>query len=238
MRGLLLVIGLAIFGISCERIDGCINASGDRILTQRIESPFYVIDLRISATLNVEVDTSLTEPDIELIAQENLHENISIETLDGVLTIDFNDCIDQHEEVFINVKTPFLGSVIISGPGLIQTSEIIRQPEFTVVGNASGDCNILVDVDRLNVYSYGSGELTFSGYAQSSMIEINTSADYYGYDLLADTMDVFINASGNAQVRVENELNAFVNASGNIYYKGSPLINQTGTGSGRILEDN
>ena len=239
MRKLLFILGILILGASCSKLDDCTNASGDRVLTQKAVTPFNTINLKISATVEVEVDTSISYPVINVIAQSNLHEIIEVVTVDSVLSIDFTECIDQHEGIIIQVRNPKIDAVVISGPGIIKTTEVIRQPNFIVYGSASGDCDILLDVENLSVQSNGSGELTFSGYAQNSYIDINTSGDFYGYELYTDTVNLFINSTGNSQVRLGDVLNAEINSSGDVYYIGdNPIINRSGTGSGKIIESN
>ena len=234
----LVILCLVILLASCNEEDECIKAFGDEILTARTTSTFSTLRVSLSALVKVEVDATLTQPEIKLIAQTNIHERISTTVTDGVLDIAYTECIEELKEVDILIRTPQLNRIEIEGPAIIETSEIIQQEELYVYGNASGDCNLLVNVDTLLVESYGSGELRFAGYAKRTGVLLSTSADFYGFDLATDSLVATIQSSGNAQVRVSDLLRVRMNGEGDVLYKESPRIIQDGDGSGLVIDVN
>jgi len=234
----LAIFCLAILLASCDEEDGCIKAFGNEILTVRTPDAFTTLRVSLSALVKIEVDETLTEPEVKLIAQTNIHERISTNVTNGVLNIAYTECIEELKEVDILIKTPQLNRIEIEGPAVIETSEVIQQEKLYVYGNASGDCNLLVNVDSLLVESYGSGELQFAGYAKHVGVLLATSADFYGFELASDSLLAAIQSSGNAQVRVSNLLRTQIDGKGDVLYKGRPTIIQSGDGEGLVIDAN
>jgi hypothetical protein len=229
---------LLLLGASCSREADCIQASGDRILQSRAVSPFSTVDVGLSASVYFEVDTSLTLPLVDVVAQSNIQDEISTTVTDSVLMLKFTGCIEKHEVIRITVKTPAIETIVLSGPGAIRSTEKISQEKLTVLSNASGDCDLLVELNELNVQSFGAGELRFAGYTGRADVVLTTSADFYGFELATDTAMLSIISSGNAQVRVQHILTAGITGSGDVFYKGAPIINRSGSGSGEIKNAN
>ena len=69
-------------------------------------------------------------------------------------------------------------------------------------------------------------------------LSVEGSGDFYGEQLPVNKAQVVLNGSGNATVRVENELNIIINSRGNLYYYGIPQITAEINGSGDLINSN
>ncbi len=238
MKRFVIFIFVIIIAASCSQNGDCIQASGDRLLQSRAVAQFNTVEVGLSAAVYFEVDTSLSLPIVDVIAQANIQEEIRTLVSDSILRLEFNGCVEKHEAIRINVKTPSIESIVLSGPGAIRSTEKITQEKLTIQSNASGDCDLLVELNELNVQSFGAGELRFAGYTGKADVVLTTSADFYGFELATDTAVLNIISSGNAQVRVLHVLSASITGSGDIFYKGAPILNRTGSGSGELKNAN
>jgi hypothetical protein len=106
--------------------------------------------------------------------------------------------------------------------GIYELTYYITIPTIERVTN-SGSGNVTVTdpiaVDRMKVSLIGSG-------------------GFYGFPLEANTFDVDISGAGNCEITVKDDLDVVIDGSGSVYYKGSPVIHEDITGSGRVVEAN
>lgn len=227
-----------VFLAGCKEENECIKAAGNEILSIREVSNFQTLRVSLSALVALEINDQLSTSEVKIIAQTNIHERIATTVADGILDISYTECIEELKEVDIIISTPSLTRIDIKGPAIIRSSKLIDQDLLYVYGNASGDCDLLVNVDSLAVESYGSGELNFDGYAKKAAVLLETSADFYAYQLATDTLDVQIASSGVAQVRADSLLLVNMKGSGNVLYKGKPTVTVNGNGTGEVIDVN
>jgi hypothetical protein len=90
------------------------------------------------------------------------------------------------------------------------------------------------------VRNTGSGNVTVSDPISVDRMEISLigSGGFFGFPLTASRCQVDISGSGNCEITVNDDLDVAVDGSGSVYYKGSPIINEDITGSGRVVDTN
>ena len=64
------------------------------------------------------------------------------------------------------------------------------------------------------------------------------SGGFFGFPLTAENCDVDILGSGNCEVTALGKLDVILDGSGSVFYKGSPIIHEDITGSGRVVDSN
>jgi len=90
------------------------------------------------------------------------------------------------------------------------------------------------------VRNTGSGNVTVSDPISVDHMEISLigSGGFYGFPLASSRCQVDISGSGNCEITVNENLDVVVDGSGSVYYKGSPIIHEDITGSGRVVDSN
>jgi hypothetical protein len=90
------------------------------------------------------------------------------------------------------------------------------------------------------VMNTGSGNVTVSDAMSTDRMSVSLigSGGFFGFPLESNTCDVDISGSGNCEITVNDDLDVVIDGSGSIYYKGSPIIHDDITGSGRVVEAN
>jgi hypothetical protein len=130
---------------------------------------------------------------------------------------------------------------------------VLESVELADYGAVRGDG---LRVDRLSLRLTGTGELEFpeldtaelevstmqgggsvfvSGRAQRQRVELAVVAEYHARDLESSRAQVEIFGVGSATVRVRERLTASITGAGSIYYLGSPEVESTVTGTGRVV---
>jgi hypothetical protein len=90
------------------------------------------------------------------------------------------------------------------------------------------------------VSNIGSGNVTVEDSISVDYFRVSLigSGGFFGFPLSADQCDVYISGSGNIEVTAVEDMDVVVDGSGSVFYKGSPIIHEDITGSGRVIDSN
>jgi hypothetical protein len=202
-------------------------------------SPFREVSLRISANLTIEQGTS---SQIEMTAEQETLDKIIVEVVDHKLIIRysfedtfFRDFNPGH--ITLKVITPELEMLGVTGSGNILSEKPIdtRVIELFIAG--SGNIKIaILKCERLEAEITGSGDIVVSGGDTTREIKllIAGSGNLIANQLPAEYGNIRIAGSGNCDVNITHLLDAKIFGSGDIRYSGSPTIESTIAGSGKI----
>ena len=104
----------------------------------------------------------------------------------------------------------------------------------------SGSGNMIFDIiaNEIDADITGSGNLNCTGFAPTQILNVSGSGNYKGFFVESQNTTVDLSGSGNAECKVNTQLNATLSGSGSVYYKGSPVINATITASGEVIDAN
>jgi hypothetical protein len=93
-----------------------------------------------------------------------------------------------------------------------------------------------IDVRALRVDISGSGMATIGGAADEQDIRLSGSGRYEAAELRSQRVTAAISGSGEVAVAVSGELTVDISGSGTVTYSGDPKINQSISGSGRLIK--
>ncbi len=202
---------------------------------------FSEISLRIPGKLHLEQGSKQS---VEIVGKQSTLDEIITEVRGRELVIRFKsknyfwkDFEIGKIEIFITV--PEIDELSISGSGDIINDGEINSRILNLIVSGSGDI-LLNDLkaERVKVAISGSGDVALAGdgKAEDLSVTISGSGDFKGIDFAADDVVVKIAGSGGASVYAENILNVRVAGSGDVKYKGSPRIDQSVVGSGKVYK--
>jgi hypothetical protein len=96
---------------------------------------------------------------------------------------------------------------------------------------------VINEISDIGLLGVGSFEL--SGVYQDELsISLIGVGHVDAYDLEVSSCTIISSGVGDCKVRVRDELNITITGVGSVYYKGNPLITQTITGIGTLVNDN
>jgi hypothetical protein len=208
--------------------------NGD-ITTKTVNTSDYD-NVEVVGFMDVEL-ISGAEGAISVTTDDNIHEYLEIETEGNTLKISVKKKTNIRTRKGIKIKVPFtdLKEVSLVGSGDIVSNTPIKGSavELQLVG--SGDMELVLDVNQLDVNLNGSGDMDLKGKAKRLEVKLAGSGDFNGKQLQADDTEAFVAGSGDIEVAAKNSLKARVNGSGSIYYAGKPERTDTKViGSGSI----
>lgn len=90
------------------------------------------------------------------------------------------------------------------------------------------------------VYNIGSGNVSVLDPMETEQMDIRIlgSGNFSGFLLSTQDCQVDIVGSGNCEITTHALLDASIDGSGSVFYKGTPLIKDRITGSGRVVDSN
>jgi hypothetical protein len=167
---------------------------------------------------------------------------------------DVDDLITKVENGFLQVKYPpkfkirrsklsiyitssELEAVKISGSAHFKSDDPITSDKMECAVSGSGE--ILIEeltADEVDVKISGSGDVVLmKGSADEMDSRISGSGKLHAEAFEVDEFSAGISGSGGVRITINDELDARISGSGKIQYHGSPRVNSTSSGSGKVV---
>ncbi|MDR1909190.1 MAG: DUF2807 domain-containing protein [Spirochaetaceae bacterium] len=206
--------------------------NGDIITIDRtISSSFDGIHLETGATVNLYQNP---EQKISITVDSNIEKFIQTEIKNGILDIKYWNGYNRPTQNIINIYTPGIQSIAISGSGTIVIADKITTDSLKTHISGSGEIEGPVECDTLAISIFGSGDIKLNGRSREAEISISGSGDVVCDKLQVNNADIRISGSGAVLIDVADNLKGRIFGSGNILYLGTPRINFRASGSGKI----
>ncbi len=212
---ILMFTAIAVIFSSCskETIRGA-GSTGSRTLTipafTAVET-HYDIDAVISYGATQEV---------VMTGYDNLLNILDVKVENGILKLKYNkDWYNiRNGNIKATIKIPVIAKTVIHGSGEIYVNGFVNGNIFNSKIHGSGNIRIV----NCNYHS--------------ALLEVYGSGNIEAQGLQAGQAEAVIHGSGNTGISVIERLKASIFGSGNIYYWGSPLLEVSQNGSGRVIK--
>lgn len=135
-------------------------------------------------------------------------------------------------EVYVTVSR--VEAISVAGSGEIVGETPIESGSLALNVAGSGDLNLEVNTTHLDVRVAGSGTSTLRGTTDAINTDTAGSGDIRAAGLKAQTAEVRIAGSGNADLQVAERLDAQILGSGDVQYRGQPEVELSSLGSGKV----
>jgi hypothetical protein len=237
---MLILAALPVF-TGCVMENPCIHGEGPLVFVTMELPGMTSVDLRGSMDVVVNYGE---EQKVVVKGHGNIISHLRTRVEGGNWQIGLDQGCYSDFTMTVYVTLPQLDRVSVNGSGSVTVNSWKPGEETLVLeNNGSGriDLNDLQGKESLAVFINGSGSVKCNDH-ESGLRKLEVygsgSGSFFGYGAASDTCLVVSTASGNTQVFARKKLTANLSGSGNVYFKGSPLIEVSRTGSGRLLEGN
>ena len=230
----LTVIVSAIMMRSCLFGDWDTGVSGDgNVVTEEIHVTGFS---GVHASSGIDVNISQGDFFVELVADENLHEFITIEKEGNMLRIGSERSIYRAKSKVVNVSVPELTKIKISSAGDVKGMSDFLCEDIDISISSAGDLDLTVDANEIKLSISSSGDCNLRGSANSLDARLSSAGDLHAFDLFADFVKVTVSSAGDARVWANKEIEMSASSAGNIYYKGDARVMRSSTSSaGNII---
>ncbi|WP_428232915.1 head GIN domain-containing protein [Flavobacterium sp.] len=200
-----------------------IKGNGNVISQTRTTAEYDAI--RVSGFFDVDLVAG-KEGKIIIKGEENLLSSIKVEVEDNVLKIYVEKGSNIRPGIGkkIEVTVPFekISEVNLTGSGNVKSKNSIKNDKFLAKLSGSGNFNLAIDSNNLELNLSGSGNVRLKGNTDTFTTKLSGSGDIDATDLKSKNVDVNVSGSGNSRVNCTESLTARVSGSGDIKYTGSP----------------
>ena len=228
----LVLIAMAMLFSSCEKVNG----DGPVVTQTRNITNFAGVDLRVSADVYFEQSPTYK---VEVSAQQNILDVMETYVSDNKLVVKFeNDVrVKSHDPIIVRVWAPSADHFKISGSGSISATGTLNPSNMEFDISGSGNINVVeLNTATIDVDISGSGDVKVnSGTSTHEKIRISGSGDVDLGNVAASSADTHTSGSGDIRLHAAQNLTVRISGSGSVYYKGTPVINSTISGSGRLI---
>lgn len=221
----LMVLGafLAGFMVNAQSSNNRVDGNG-KVVTQTRNTADYDA-IKVSGSFDVDLVAG-KEGKITIKGEENILNVIIVEVEDNTLKIQVkkNTNIRSSMGKKVQVTVPFekISELSLSGSGDIQSKNVIKNDKFLARLSGSGNFNLAVDSNSLELNLSGSGNVRLKGSADSFTTKLSGSGDIDAAELKSKNVDVNVSGSGDSKVNCSEVLTARVSGSGDIKYTGNP----------------
>lgn len=236
----LLVLGVFLVSIAANaqwssNDNNKIKGNGNVVSQTRSTSDYD--EIKVGGSFDVDL-VSGKEGKIIIKGEENLLNVIKVEVVDNILKIyvEKGSNIKPSLGKKIEVTIPFekISAVSLAGSGNIESKDAIKNDKFSAKLSGSGNFNLNVDSNDLELNLSGSGNIHLKGNSDSLTTKLAGSGNIDATNLKAKKVTANVSGSGNSRVNCAESLTARIAGSGDIKYTGNPEkrdVKVSGSGS-------
>lgn len=220
----IVTVGLSVLLSSCEKIGNTITPSG-KVTTETMNFTGYNA-LDVSHAFNVYVSYSSTVENIEIEANENLHQYIIVEKQGDKLIIKLKDRINIRNNATLNayITTGYLSDFYVSGASGITLEDPWYVNNMNI--ELSGASRFSGEIETQDIYSdiSGASNLILTGKVDYMYLDASGASNLKDYGLKINHFEGDLSGASNAWITVNNELDVDASGASNVYYKGKGTI--------------
>ncbi len=215
-----------------------IKGNGKMVTIERTTENYEAI--AVSGWFDVELVEG-SEGSITLKGEENLLEYIITEVKDGKLVVKPEKGVNLQSSswksggISITIPVEEIKALSMSGSGDLVGRTVLKGSNFKTSMSGSGDMDLRMDVQDLDVSVSGSGDMELNGSTNNLEVQISGSGDIHAYGLAANNVSATVSGSADIEVTANESIKARVSGSGDISYRGNPgKVDSKTSGSGDI----
>jgi len=171
------------------------------------------------------LDVYLTQGNNESItveADENLHELIITEVVDGVLKIHTRENIGRSSAKKIMVSFKDISAITSTSGSDVYSTNTITANHLKLKSTSGSDMKLDVNTSILECKSTSGSDLKISGKTEKLIAEATSGSDIKAANLIAESSQVKATSGADITVNTSKELTAKASSGGDIKYYGNP----------------
>ncbi|MFD1615224.1 head GIN domain-containing protein [Gelatiniphilus marinus] len=230
----LAILSLTLFSCNFDiNMNSGVKGNGNVQIVDRTVTESF---LAIKATEGL--DVYLTQGNSESIsveADENLHELILTEVIDGVLKIHTSQNIGKATAKKVMVSFKDVSAITSTSGSDVYSTNTISANHLKLKSTSGSDMELDVNTSILECKSTSGSDLKLSGKTNKLIAEATSGSDIKASNLIAESSEVKATSGADISVNTVKELTAKATSGGDIKYYGNPeKVNKKDGVSGSI----
>lgn len=229
----LLVVSFVV--VSCVYYADGIVGKGAIVSQKLTVTSFTALKSASSANVEIAKGDSL---EVILSDYENLLDYWDVKVIDNALVIQtrpFSSLVNSRAKVTVKLPGELYEAVVQGSGSLVMDSDFGMLRKVSLTGSGSITGNVNARYSSLSVSISGSGNVSLKGTADELKAVTTGSGKMRLSELMVQDVDCLITGSGDVYLTIEQSLKARIVGSGNIIYSGRPVIDFSGSGSGKLV---
>jgi len=208
-------------------------AHQDQPVTEKkhVVAPFEVIVSDFPATIELTIADNHA---VTVRAQKHVHQQLSVEVVDGQLRIQSSGSFQTSQAIEIQVFARAVTGFKVGGAATVVVDALDAE-QLEINGDGSAQVRISqLNLKRLIGDLQGASSMTLSGRVQEQQVRMNGSASFDGLRLVSSRGGFHIQGAANAVVNVTQRLQVQVSDAGSVEYTGNPAVTERIQGAGSL----
>jgi hypothetical protein len=235
---LVALFAFSIFVTSCKKNDD-VKPSND--LTTVNKNITGYTQLNVSDPFTVYVTFSNTEEKIQVQANSNLQQYITVEKQNNQLVISLDDNVTINGSSVLNVyiTTNQLEGFYAAGASTIQLQNDLNTFNVTINLTGASTFSGALFINELNTNLTGASNMNISGTSASVDLEATGASNMRDYGFATSHFTCDLDGACSAYLTIQQTLNVKARGASNVYYKGNGTVSsQVLTGGSTIQKMN
>lgn len=231
---LLTILSLTLFSCNFDiNLNPGVRGNGNvQIQERNVNAPFNAI--KATEGLNVYLTQGNSES-ITVEADENLHDLILTEVVDGVLKIHTSENIGRASSKKIMVSFKDISAITSTSGSDVYSTNTINANHLKLKSTSGSDMKLEVNTSTLECKSTSGSDLKLSGKTGKLIAEATSGSDIKAANLIAESSQVKATSGADITVNTSKELTANASSGGDIKYYGNPeKVNKNKSSSGSV----
>jgi hypothetical protein len=210
-------ISILLFSSCFFSFSESITGNGKVVTKKRDVGTFDAVE--VSRGLHVYVTFGEAES-VEVEADENLHEVIKTECVNGRLKITSDANIRRAEAKNIRISVPALREIEVSAAATLESNNLLKVEDVEIEVSSAAELDLEVEAKTLKIEISSAAKANLKGRTDDLEADISSAGELKAYDLVSGNCDVNASSAAHASVTAEEKLNAEASSAGSISYKG------------------
>jgi hypothetical protein len=230
-------IGLIILGSLISSCDHEIIRARGEVTSREINFSGYSA-LNVSHAFDTYVRFSDTEEKIEIEANENLHDKIIVEMVNGSLRIRFWDHINIKGNPTLNayIVTKSINNFNLSGASKVTLDSELVASDVSIELSGASEFTGELDLEQLDLQAGGASYIDIFGEVGHLDASLSGASTLKDYDLTVGALDIRLSGASDAYLSVAETIDIDASGASKLRYKGNPdIIKRKLSGASEII---
>lgn len=228
------ILFIASIFTSCG-VDVFNRVSGNRnVVTKQRKANDDFTGIKVSTGIDLYLSQG-NKNKITVEADENLHDIIITEVVDGVLKVYSEKSIwrAKARKVYVTVKK--LNSIKATSGSDVYGEDIIKTDEISIYATSGADIRITVDAISVETNSTSGSDIKISGKSKNHASSATSGASIDAYHLKSKNVIAKATSGADINIYASEKLDAKATSGGDIDFKGNPTkVNKRSSSGGDV----
>jgi len=228
-----IILSMLLLSCNFDANFGSINGTGNVTTVER-----NITDNFTKIKTSRGLDVYLTQGDVvnlSVEADENLHDIIKTEVVDGTLKIYSDENIGRADSKKVRLTFKDISNIKSTSGSDVYSTNTINVDDLEISSTSGSDLDLSINTESLTCKSTSGSQITLRGKTNSLNAKSSSGSDINAEELEANSSLVSASSGAAITVNTKKELFAKASSGGDIKYYGNPeKVKKSGGVSGNI----